>query len=124
VTAVVDTELLELDQDRFNQLMLKVPALSANLGRTLVQRLRVEMTRRRRRERPIVVGLVNTSARTQGLIGHVVSALVAKGESTEVLTDRTDADWPRSPGCLVERLPTGLSADERARLVRERIHQV
>ncbi|HWB13036.1 MAG TPA: cyclic nucleotide-binding and patatin-like phospholipase domain-containing protein [Pirellulales bacterium] len=124
VTAVVDTELLELDQEQFNQLVLDVPAFSANLGRTLVQRLRQEMTRRRRRERPTVIGLVNTSARTQSLTGHLAAALLAKGESIEVLTDRADGDPPGSPGYLVERLPTGLPAHERARLVRERIHQV
>jgi predicted acylesterase/phospholipase RssA/CRP-like cAMP-binding protein len=121
VTAVVDAELLELDQERFNQLVVVAPAFSANLGRTLVQRLRQEMARRPRRARPTVVGLVNTSARTQALTGQLAAALAAAGESIEVLTDR--GEFP-SPGYLVERLPTGLPSQERARAVRERIHQV
>lgn len=123
VTAVVDSELLELDRERFNQLLVSVPAFSANLSRSLVQRLRQEMTRRRRRERPTIVGLVHTSARTRTLTGHLAAALMAKGEAIEVLTDRAE---PSSLGVhyLVEQIPPGLSAHERAVRVRERVQQV
>jgi NTE family protein len=123
VTAVVDSELLELDRDQFNLLVLKVPAFSNNLSRALVQRLRQEMTRRRRRERPTVIGLVNTSTRTQSLVGHVAAALLAKGESIEVLTDHGQQRSPAG-AYLLEHLPTGLPAGERIRLVHERIHHV
>ncbi|HQU41364.1 MAG: hypothetical protein B7Z73_00595 [Planctomycetia bacterium 21-64-5] len=122
VTAVVDTELLELDREQFNQLLLTVPEFSANLGRTLVSRLRQEMTRRRRRERPTVIGLVNTSARTRAIAGQLAAALLAKGEAVEVLTDREEELTPLR--CLVERIPAGLPLDKRAPTVRERIQQV
>lgn len=123
VTAVVATELAELDQEQFNHLLLSVPEFSANLGRTLVQRLRLEMSHRRRPERPTVIGLVNTSARTQMLAGQLAAMLVSKGETIEVLTDR---DENLSPGSnyLVEKIPAHVSAHERAQLVRERIQQV
>ena len=122
VTAVVDSELLELGHDEFDRLLVRVPAFSANLGRALVQRLRQEMTRRQRRERPAVIGLINTSARTQMLVAHLAAALLAKGESVQVLTDR---DEPLAPGrCLVERIPAARDMAERARIVRDRIQQV
>ena len=123
VTAVVDSELLELDEDRFNELLLKVPLFSANLGRALVGRLRQELSRRRRRERPTVVGLVNTSARTQALVAHLAAALVARGEAIEVLTDRAEP-WPPGAHYLVETVPIGLTGQQRVQRVRERIQQV
>ncbi|HJT32641.1 MAG TPA: cyclic nucleotide-binding and patatin-like phospholipase domain-containing protein [Pirellulales bacterium] len=123
ITAVVDSELLELDQERFDQLLVSVPGFAANLSRALVLRLRQEMTRRRRRERPTIVGLVNTTARTQGLIRHLTKALVSRGESIEVLTDRPEK-WPSEGGYLIERIPAAPTAAERAARVRARIEQV
>ncbi len=123
ITAVVDSELLELDQERFDQLLVSVPGLAANLSRALVLRLRQEMTRRRRRERPTIVGLVNTTARTQGLIRHLATALAARGESFEVLTDRVEK-WPSESGYFIERIPSAPTAGERAARVRARIEQV
>lgn len=123
VTAVVDSELLELDADRFNELLLKVPLFSANLGRALVERLRQELTRRRRRERPTVVGLVNTSAATRRLAGKLAAALVARGEAVEVVTDRGEP-WPAGANYLVEPVPVELAGIERAQRVCERIRQV
>lgn len=123
VTAVVDSDLLELDADRFNELVLKVPLFSANLGRALVERLRQELTRRRRRERPTVVGLVNTSIATRQLAGKLAAALVARGEAVEVVTDRGEP-WPPGANYLVEPVPIELVGAERAQRVCERIRQV
>ena len=128
ITAAVDSQLLELDRDRFNQLLLTAPAFAANLSRALERRLRLEMTRRRRRERPTLVGLVNTSARTQGLIRPLAAALIAQNESIEILTDRAEI-WPAEGRYLVERIPAVggaavRSTADRVRLVRERLQQV
>lgn len=123
VTAVVDTELFELDRDRFHELLLKVPLFSANLGRALVGRLRQELTRRRRRERPTVVGLVNTSARTRMLASHLATALAARAEAVEVITDRPEP-WQKGVSYLVEPVPSDLAGHERVTRVRQRIQQV
>jgi NTE family protein len=123
VTAVVDSELFELDENQFNELLLKVPLFSVNLGRALVGRLRQELTRRRRRERPTVVALINTSARTQGLAPRLATALAVKGEALQVLTDRNEP-WPMEANYLVERIPAELTGHERSARVRERIAQV
>lgn len=123
ITAVVDSRLMELDQDRFNRLLREAPGFAVNLSRALVRRLQLEMSRRRRRALPTVVGLVNTSQRTQGVIGPLVEALAAEGESLEVLTDRGEL-WPAEGRYLVERIPALANGAERIRLVRERIQQV
>ena len=123
ITAAVDSQLLELDRERFNRLLLTAPVFAVNLSRVLERRLRLEMTRRRRRERPTLVGLVNTSARTQGLIRPLAAALVAQNESIEILTDRREA-WPAEGRYLVERIPAAEVAADRVRLVLERIQQV
>ncbi|HUY87623.1 MAG TPA: cyclic nucleotide-binding and patatin-like phospholipase domain-containing protein [Pirellulales bacterium] len=123
ITAAVDSQLLELDRERFNRLLLTAPAFAANLSRVLERRLRLAMTRRRRRERPIVVGMVNTSARTQGLIRPLAAALIAQNESIEILTDRREA-WAAEGQYLVERIPAAESTADRVRLVHERIQQV
>jgi NTE family protein len=123
ITAVVDSRLLELDQDGFNRLLKRVPGFAVNLSRALVRRLELEMTRQRRRERPTVIGLVNTSERTQGVIRPLADSLVEQHESIEVLSDRNEA-WRPEGRYLVERIPALSSSADRVRLVRERIQQV
>ena len=123
ITAVVDTRLMELDQDGFNRLLLRVPGFAANLSRALVRRLHLEMSRERRRERPTVIGLVNSSQRTRGVIRPLAEALVAHHESIEVLTDRNEP-WHAEGRYLVERIPSLDDSEQRIRLVRERIQQV
>ncbi len=123
VTAVVETQLLELQAERFNRLLICVPGFAANLSRALVLRLQAEMTRRRRRERPTVIALINSTARTQGLVHPLAEALVARGESLEVLTDRAEK-WAVEGHYLVERIPGELSGEERTTRVRDRVRQV
>ena len=123
VTAVVETQLLELQAERFNRLLISVPGFAANLSRALVLRLQAEMTRRRRRERPTVIALINSTARTRGLIHPLAEALVARGESLEVLTDRNDK-WAVDGHYLVERIPGELSGAERTARVQARVRQV
>jgi predicted acylesterase/phospholipase RssA/CRP-like cAMP-binding protein len=122
-SAVVDTELLELDRDRFDRLLAAVPGFAANLSRSLGFRLRWEANRRPRRQEPTVVGLVNSTLRTQALIGPLARALVTHGDSIEVLTDRPEK-WPAAGDYLIERIPAALAGDGKIRAVQERLQQV
>jgi len=123
VSAVVDTELLELDRDRFEHLLESVPGFAANLSRSLGFRLRWDSSRRPRRHEPTVIGLVNSTLRTQALIGPLARALVAHGDAIEVLTDRPEK-WPSEGDYLIERIPATLAGDEKIRAVQERLQQV
>jgi len=123
VTAVVDSQLLQLEAAPFKALLISVPGFAVNLSRALVLRLQAETTRRKRRERPMVVGLVNTSPRTQRLIQPLAEALVARRDSLEVLTDRSEK-WATDGRYLVERIPGELSGAERIDRVHVRVRQV
>jgi len=123
VAAVVDTELLELDRDQFDRLLESVPGFAANLSRSLGFRLRWETRRRPRRRVPTVVGLVNSTLRTQGLVAPLAQALVADGDTLEVLTDRPET-WSGSGNYMIERIPAGLAGDAKVRAVQERLRQV
>ncbi len=122
-SAVIDTELLELDRDRFERLLDTVPGFAANLSRSLGLRLRWDARATPRHHQPLVVGLVNSTLRTQGLVAPLARALAASGETIEVVTDRPDK-WPTAGNYLIERVPRELSGGEKIRAVKERVHQV
>lgn len=122
-SAVIDTELLELDRDCFERLLDSVPKFAANLSRSLGLRLRWDSRGRKRNQELTLVGVVNSTLRTQGLIGPLARALAAAGESVEVLTDRPDK-WPAEGHYLIERIPAGLTGQDKVRAVRERLHQI
>ena len=122
-SAVIDTELLELDRDCFERLLDSVPKFAANLSRSLGFRLRWDSRSRKRNQELTLVGIVNSTLRTQGLIGPLARALRGRGESVEVLTDRPDK-WPAEGNYLIERIPAGLTGQDKVRAVRERLHQV
>ncbi|HEX4132458.1 MAG TPA: cyclic nucleotide-binding and patatin-like phospholipase domain-containing protein [Pirellulales bacterium] len=119
--AVIDSLLLRIDLDTFDELLVRVPGLAANLSRTLVWRLHHENTRARRRRHRSVIGLVNTVAATRRLVPLLAAALVARGDSVEVITDR-DETWPTQGAYVVERLKLE-SADAVASL-RTRLHEL
>lgn len=123
ITAVVDTELLELDLTHFERLLTTTPAFGANLSRTLGFRLQRVTSRKPRRLRPTIVGLVNTSPRTQQLVRPLAKALVASGGSVEILTDRTERIAPDGE-YLVERIPDHTSITAKTTAVRERLAQI
>ncbi len=123
VSALVDTDLLELDREQFDRLLNTVPGLAANLSRALGFRLRWQNSRRQRRHEPAIVGLVNSTFRTQGLIRPLAQALVDQGDRLEVLTDRPEL-WPTSGDYQIERVPTDVHGEDRARRVHERLHTV
>lgn len=122
-TAVMDTELLELSHDRFQSLMMSVPGFAANLSRSLGFKLRGHSGKRPSRRRSAVVGIVNSTLRTQALMRPLAEALVHAGDSVEVLTDRKRI-WPSQGAYLVERIPEGSDSILRTTMVRQRLSQV
>ncbi len=122
-SAVMDTELLELEGQQFQLLLSRVPGFAANLSRSLGMRMRGATSGKRRRHQPVVVGLVNSTLRTQGLLAPLARELVTHGDTLEVLTDRAEA-WPTEGAYLVERIPADLPAARRAQVVKERLAQV
>ncbi|MBX3415886.1 MAG: cyclic nucleotide-binding domain-containing protein [Pirellulales bacterium] len=123
ITAVVDTELLELDLAHFERLLTTIPAFGANLSRALGFRLQRVTVRRPRRWQPTIVGLVNTSPRTQQLVKPLARLLVGTGGSVEILTDRVERLMPDG-GYLVERIPEGLDVPAKTAAIRERLAHV
>jgi predicted acylesterase/phospholipase RssA/CRP-like cAMP-binding protein len=121
-TAVMDSTLLELDQESFHRLMISVPGFAANLSRSLGFRLHGQVNGRTVRRKPKVIGLVNSTLRTQGLLHPLVKALAEHGDSVEVLTDRSER-WP-TDNYLVERLPADVADSDKPALLRSRLAQV
>ncbi len=122
-TAVMDTELLELSHDRFQSLMMSVPGFAANLSRSLGFKLRGIAGGRPSRRRPAVIGIVNSTLRTQALVRPLAAALVDSGDSVDVLTDRKRI-WPSQGAYLVERIPGATNDTSQVAIVRERLAQV
>lgn len=102
-TAVVDSDLLELGNDDFQRLLVSVPAFAANLSRTMGFRLHLVTHGRPVRWRPKVIGLVNSTLRTQGLIRPLAEALARHHDNLHILTDRTQT-WRTDQSYTVERL--------------------
>lgn len=121
-TAVMDTQLLELDKRAFVQLMARVPGFAVNLSRSLGFRLHWQTMGHTARHALQVVGLAHAAGRTMHVAPLLAEALAADGETIHVLCDRR-ATWPTGLVYLVERIP---ETDEaaRAQLARERLHQV
>lgn len=122
-TAVMDTELLELPEHSFHKLMMALPRFAANLSRRLGMRLRHVARGKFSRQKPAVVGLVNSTLRTQALLAPLAQALVQRGDSIVVLTDRAEG-WPTDGAYLVERIRGDLSGATKIETVHGRIAQV
>jgi len=122
-TAVMDSELLELTHDRFQSLMMSVPGFAANLSRSLGFKLRGITGGRPSRRRPAVIGIINSTLRTQALARPLAAALVDAGDSVDVLTDRKRV-WPSQGAYLVERIPEVANGTSRTSIIRQRLTQV
>jgi predicted acylesterase/phospholipase RssA/CRP-like cAMP-binding protein len=119
-TAVMDSTLLELDQESFHRLMIRVPGFAANLSRSLGFRLHGQSNGRTVRRKPKVIGLVNSTLRTQGLLHPLASALSERGDNVEVLTDRTDL-WNTQNTYQVQHLPAEIPDSDKPGLLRSRL---
>lgn len=122
-TAVMDTELLELPEEAFHRLMVELPRFAANLSRRLGMRLRHVARGKFSRLKPAVVGLVNSTLRTQGLLAPLAQTLVRRGDSIVVLTDRGET-WPTDGAYLVERIRADQASGIPVETVHRRITQV
>lgn len=122
-TAVMDSELLELSAREFQRLLGEMPGFAANVCRTLGLRLDWVAHGRRRRTEPVVLGLVNSTIRTQALAAPLARAFAEMGDALFVLTDRPEA-WPAEGRYLIERLPQAPRDGDRVSVVRSRLAQV
>ncbi len=123
MTAVMDSELLELKQDAFQRLLLTVPSLGINVCRTLGYRLRRETAGHRPRAKPQVIGLVGSTPHTQELLPRLATALMSEGDSVQVLTD--GMQLPASDSSyVVEQIPPKLRGSEKAAWLHQRLPQV
>ena len=124
MTAVVDSELLEIDQDVFQRLLLTVPELAVNVCRTLGYRLRQQtQSGSQRRPRPKVIGMVPTGPNTHRLLPLFAFALRKDGERVEILSDNP------LPGTFnsdrsIEMVPAHLSPGSRAAWIQNRLAQI
>ncbi len=119
MTAVMDSELLELKQDAFQRLLVTVPGLAANVCRTLGYRLRRETTGRRQRTKPRVIGLVNNTPSTHQLLPQIATALASEGDTIRVLTEIAQHVANDSTSYAIEEIPPELGNAEKAAWIRE-----
>lgn len=103
-TAVVESEVWELDREAFQELLERIPRFGANLGRSLGQRMRWVTSGRRHRHRLSVVGLVHATQHTRRLLLPLVRELASREEPLVVLTDRSELEPVDGP-YLIERIP-------------------
>jgi len=123
MTAVMDSELLELKQDAFQRLLRTVPGLAANVCRTLGYQLRRETAGRKPRVRPQVIGLVNNSWFTHALTWRIAAALESTGDRIEVLTESIPRH-ANAIGTIVEQIPPRLRGREKVAWLQYRLARV
>ncbi len=88
VTSVIESDLLEIEQDDLQNLLTSVPALAANLCRTLGHRLHSANIGRTPHHVPATLALVHRDGRASMLTHHIATALVERGNAVKVLTSR------------------------------------
>jgi predicted acylesterase/phospholipase RssA len=123
VTAVMDTDLLELSRSDFEHTLASVPLFAANLSRSLGVWLRGQISGSRR---PALrhVALVRGCAAAAGLAAQLVETMSAQGGRWHVISDqppcRSIADWQfLSPDDEFER--QALAGWARAIAARQRV---
>lgn len=122
-TAIVNTDVLVLPREHFQRLLTAVPQFAVNISRSLGFQLRWETSRRRRRFRPKIIGLVHSTLQTQMLLRPLATALRRRDESLVVLTDRprgfsTDGDY------AIEKLDDGARESEFHDALAARLHRL
>lgn len=108
VSAVLNTELFELDQDSFVHLLDTVPHFAANLSRTLGFRLHAANLGRHRRPAPAIVGVVHGTRRAGRLVDLLIAELRATGERVALISDRA----PSAADIECQPLAVSNSGDE------------
>ncbi|WP_442484351.1 patatin-like phospholipase family protein [Aeoliella sp. SH292] len=88
VTAVMDTELLELTRADFERTLSRVPGFAANLCRSLGSWLRGQISGGERQER-MQVALVRGGAAARTLAAQMLATVEGQGGSLDVLSDQS-----------------------------------
>ena len=91
VTAVMDTELLELTRPDFERTLAQVPGFAANLSRSLGEWLRGQLSGGRRLERR-TVALVRACPAARGLASQIASVVASEGGTLQVISDQPPAN--------------------------------
>ncbi|MBI3466017.1 MAG: patatin-like phospholipase family protein [Planctomycetes bacterium] len=110
VLAVLDSRLLELDRQAFDELLDSVPRFAANLSRTLGFRLDAANRGRQRRPVPAIVAIVHGSPRARQLVRSLATALDERGERLAIV------DGPPAPSGVLEEFARLLSTHDRVLL--------
>lgn len=110
VTAVMDTELLELTRPDFERTLASVPGFAANLCRSLGEWLRGEISGGERHER-MHVALVRDCQAASGLAAQIAATVYAEGGELHVLSDQP----PRQEVPNWECIETGDSFEQQLR---------
>ncbi|MGD9647686.1 MAG: patatin-like phospholipase family protein [Pirellulales bacterium] len=118
--AATNAELLTVDHEQFQSLMLALPLFAANVSRSLGFQLRYESGGRRRRWRPRVVALVNSTLRTQELARALCEVLSEGGGKLCVLSDR-EVRWPAGHDYRYEQFPPHGNREIRESWLEERL---
>ncbi|MGI9457598.1 MAG: cyclic nucleotide-binding domain-containing protein, partial [Aeoliella sp.] len=95
VTAVMDTELLELTRPDFERTLARVPGFAANLCRSLGEWLRGQIAGGRTPERRHVV-LVRACPSATGLASQLAAAARTEGGQLDVISDQLPSHDARS----------------------------
>lgn len=122
VTAVMETELLELTRPDFERSLARVPGFAANLCRSLGEWLRGQISGRGKHE-PMQVALVRGGASAGDLATQIAATVLGEGGTIRVFSDqsarRAVPDW-RQIECkgnfgsqLVAQLSAAVAANER-----------
>lgn len=119
VTALTNSQLLEVQGADFEQLVPAIPTLAANLCHSLGKWVRRAISGKRSRPRPAQVALIHGAPRTAGLAVELIAALGTQGAHGQLWTVRPE-QWPPITGWRVHALPTGsIDAERRTALQRE-----
>jgi NTE family protein len=122
VTAAMDTDLLKLRREAFQQVIAMAPYFGLNLSRSLGAWLRGMMTGKRQRHVPAVVGLAAATPRTRALLRPLAEALAQAGVKFRILADRP-AEWPVDGSQHVCPLPEPEVGMDRAAVARDHLAQ-
>ena len=114
VSAVLDTDLLEIGHEDFHRLITGIPRFLVNLSQSIGRWLSGEISGKRRRVVPQIVAMLHSGNTTCHVARQVAAA--AEGIGPHVLTDRLH-EWPVHFDRPVSPLPTKNGRIDLARLV-------
>lgn len=101
ITAIMDTDVLEISKTRFQRLIYEIPVFSINISNTISTWLQKELAGKPVRHKLGVIGIIHSSASTQIITQsfsyQIAQWLISKGKIIEVFTDRIEY-WQQKCG--------------------------